>query len=788
MYEFNAATSETKKIAKLTTVNNRSFTGYQILNDGNGIIRVLTSEGAFSIDREGKVSKGLSISEVENQFKSGGLIYSLTEDYIGNLWVGTSSGLIKFEKQPVEFTNYPEDGDVETTFGADRITSILHLEDSRYLVASTGGIYNFDKKSGQFSKYRNNLTAFEGVLVYTLFKDQKKNLWAGTKKGLLKLQLSGVNLTATPVRFKESPDNDEWINRITSITEDSEGYLWIGTIRGLIKYSPISGGYKIFYYHADFGNEGDTYILSLYFNNGILWAGTNSEGLLRINTSDMSHIRYSTHSIVEPKLTGDKIMAIHEDKKGNLWIATMGGGVNVLDKDLNKIRTISISDGLANNTVYGILEDKSGNIWVSTNKGISRINAETLKPANFSRSDGLLSGGYHQYSYLKGLDGSFYFGGSNGITVFNPNKITPNTKKPKVALTDFRIFKNPALDRFIEREVELSYDENFFTFEMTATNFEDPSSNEYHWKLEGLADEWVNAGNRRTVDISNIPPGTYLFKVKVANREGIWSDETLLAKIVVVPPFWRTVWFIVLSGIVLTGIFISITIAILRRKLNREIAEPEREKMIFMERAKTRDRIARDLHDDLASTVSGAGLYIQSATNVMGQNDEVARKMIEKSASLLTEAEQAMRDIVWSVSPQYDNVENLIIRVRILTRELCEAAGIRFEFDKSGETTSMLKDEIRRNLYLSVKEVLMNAVKHSGASQISVVVEVGERNISIKIVDDGTGFRMESQTEKLGGNGLANIRKRCAEIGASAEIVSAEGTGTTVIIKAGIEK
>jgi signal transduction histidine kinase len=323
---------------------------------------------------------------------------------------------------------------------------------------------------------------------------------------------------------------------------------------------------------------------------------------------------------------------------------------------------------------------------------------------------------------------------------------------------------------------------------MTATNFEDPTSNEYHWMLEGLTDRWVNAGNRRTVDVSNIPPGTYLFIVKVANRDGIWSDETVLAKIIVVPPFWRTTWFLFLAGIVLAGVIISVTVTLSRRKLNREIAELEKEKMIFLERTKTRDRIARDLHDDLASTVSGAGLYIQSATMVMGQNDEVAKEMIEKSASLLTEAEQAMRDIVWSVSPQYDNVENLLLRIRILTRELCEAARIRFEFRKSGETSNMLKDEIRRNLYLSVKEVLMNAVKHAEATLISVEIEVSERSILIKISDDGKGFRMDSQIEKLGGNGLGNIRKRCLEIGASFEIKSAEGKGTTVVIKAEIEK
>jgi len=216
--------------------------------------------------------------------------------------------------------------------------------------------------------------------------------------------------------------------------------------------------------------------------------------------------------------------------------------------------------------------------------------------------------------------------------------------------------------------------------------------------------------------------------------------------------------------------------------MKREIEELEREKMILMERNKTRDRIARDLHDDLASTVSGAGLYMQSATSVLGEDEEAAMTMIKKSASLLQEAEQAMRDIVWSVSPEYDSIENLVLRIRLLTRELCDAAGISFEFSKNGEFSLMLRDEIRRNLYLSTKEAVMNAVKHSGGNKIVVTIDSSSDAISIMVRDNGTGFRMETKAEKLGGNGLKNIRKRCDEIGAKAEITSTEGTGTTVLI------
>lgn len=783
LYEYKISTVAIKQLVKVLTVANLStFNGYGIHVDSEGIIRIATSEGIFCIDREKKVYRGLFPGENEVKVVLSGLVYSITEDYQGNIWVGTYSGLIKLEKSRGTFKNFPEGKNSGISPETDRIISMLQLSDSKILIGTTNGFYSFNEKEGSFKKHLAVLPGFDDALIYRLFKDKKGRIWAGTKKGLLKLQVNGDELKATVIRFHESPRVDDWINRITSITENEKGELWIGTISGIIRYSPDSGDYKIFYYHADFGSEGDTYILSLYYRNGILWAGTNTEGLLRINTADMTHTRYSTHGKENTKLTNDKIMAIHEDKKGRIWLATQGGGVNILNNDLKSIIAITTSEGLLNNAIQGILEDSSGNVWISNNKGITRINATTLKIRNFTKSDGIFASGYNQYAYMEGADGRFYFGGWDGITIFNPEKIFPNLVKPRIALTDFRIFNHPALDRIVNKEIELKYDENFFSFEMAALNFEDPDYNEYMWKLEGLTDKWVSLGNRRTVDLSNIPPGKYKLIVKVVNRDGVWSNETLLANIVVIPPFWRTDWFLVLASIIAISIVVSIPVMITRRRMRKKIETLEKENLIMAERAKTRDRIARDLHDDLASTVSGAGLYIQSANSIIGENDETAKRMIEKSASLLQEAEQAMRDIVWSVSPENDSVDDLVLRIRLLAGEMCEAAGIKFEFQKQGDSNILLHDEVRRNLYLSIKEAVINAVRHSEANLVSITINLSEPEISIIISDNGKGFRMESMAERLGGNGIKNIRKRCEEIGANVNIITSDGGGTTIII------
>ncbi len=785
LYEFGIVSGKLGKPKKIFDLKSPSdFYTHQLHTDSKGVTRITSNEGLVLLDGEGKVQRSL----VPGGEVWKGAVYSFFEDHFGNLWAGTGAGLVKLPGRKKIFQNYPENGDLSPATGREMLLAMLDLSNSRMLVGTTGGLYLFDKET---QKFRNLIGIFPGVensTVYRLFKDRRGGIWAGTRKGLLKLQVNGEKITSRVIRFKVDSGNDEWINRILSIAEADNGDLWLGTVHGLLRYGPGTGDYKTYYFPCDFGFEGDSYILSLFNDGETLWAGTNSEGLLRINTSNMTYTRYSTRPDSRLKLLSDKIMAITKDNDGNIWAATLDGGVNIISSDQRMIRYLTTRNGLVNNTVYGLLVDNTGQVWASTTKGLVRIDPRTLKSRNYTKSDGVLSVDFNQNSYYRGPDGKFYFGGSRGITVFNPADVQRSGIIPKLALTDLKVLNEPAMGRLKNGELVLDYDENFFSFEMAAISFEDPAYNLYFWKLEGLTDEWVNAGNRRTVDVSNIPPGEYILKARASNGDDGRSGETILAKIVVVPPFWMTAWFWIIAGMLLSGVIVMITYTLSRRKLNHEIAELEKEKMIMLERTKTRDRIARDLHDDLASTVSGAGLYMQSATNILGRDDETAKKMIEKSASLLTEAEQAMRDIVWSVSPQYDTIENLALRIRLLARELCEAAGIKFDFEKSGESSGILGDEIRRNLYLSVKEAVLNAVKHSGADMITITVVSEPGIITIRITDNGKGFRMESQAEKLGGNGLANIRKRCEEIGATSLVESFEGKGTTVTINCGIEK
>jgi signal transduction histidine kinase len=222
------------------------------------------------------------------------------------------------------------------------------------------------------------------------------------------------------------------------------------------------------------------------------------------------------------------------------------------------------------------------------------------------------------------------------------------------------------------------------------------------------------------------------------------------------------------------------------RNFRRRIEQLERAREIQDERLRTRERIARDLHDDLASTVGSAGLYIETVRQQLTQAPAQAKEFLDKTGTLLSEAKDSISDIVWSVSPRHDTLESLLARVRILATDLCRANGIGIKIDLPMDGLEQsLPDEVRRNTYLILKEALTNSVKHSNAKSIQLSAHLNEKSLDIRLIDDGRGFAPPSgadigETERHTGNGIRNMQERAKEIQADLVTESAPGKGTAI--------
>lgn len=744
-----------------------------------------TSEGLYICQNINPRSGALQFSMFayyEEPEKSGDPVYSVFEDYSGVIWVGSTSGLHKVNPVRKNFTFLPSKRNYLDLFGNSFPAGIHKLENGALLIGTTNGLYEYNPLTEETVKFTQGNSGYSGQPAFFIYKSDSDIYWIASREGLSKFE-------ARLRRFKNyifsSPDSPVVpLNRFYAAALSDDGRIWAGGPGGLLEFNPVTEKYRFHTFPSKIRAEGSSYILSLIVEGDTLWAGTNGEGLLKISLKDMSYSRFSAQPGSQNNLSGNKIMALHRDRKGRLWIATMGGGLSLLSDDEKSFRRFSAKKGLSNNTIYGILEDNNGDIWISTNAGLNRINGLTFEVSVFGSNVLQQITEFNQNSYFKSPDGRLYFGGMRGIISFSPAEIEDNPFKPRIAVTDFLLFNKPRPEFLNRPEITLNYNENFFSFELAALLYDQPGSNQYAYRLKGQQDEWIYLGTRRTVDLSYIEPGEYIFAVKAANEDGLWSQEQELARVTIIPPFWRTAWFYSLAGLfIISGIVISVR-QYIRKKYKERIAELEKEKLILEERNRTRDRIARDLHDDLASTVSSAGLYLQSARQMFADNQDAAMQYLEKSTSILSKAEQSMSDIVWSVSPNYDTLDNLLLRIRLIAQELCTAADITLEFTSSGELSSRVSEELRRNIYLAAKECIANAVKHSSCSLFSISAAASSSGIEITLTDNGKGFAFSEPKSSLGGNGLKNIRRRLEEINGTAAIISEPGKGTVIILTA----
>lgn len=471
-------------------------------------------------------------------------VSSLCEDRFGNLWVGTESGnIIKVSSQlseNPEIRFFNTEKFITNYFSPVEIRKIIEDRNGQLWVATFGnGIYLIDPATDKVKKINadeKSTTSLANNFVHTIYESSTGTIWIGTGAGGLNKYNSADD---SFIQFKNEPDNLFSIssNEVTSICED---------------------------------------------NSGFIWAGTTIGGLNRLDTRTNKFIRF-LHDVRDiTSIASNRIVCLFKDSKSNLWIGTFGGGLNRWNPADSTFDHFNSMDGLPSNTINSIVEDSFGNLWLSTDKGLSKFNPEQKTFKNYDVNDGLQGNEFLPgASYLSNSDKKIYFGGENGITIFNPSELNIKTKSAKLVFTDFKIFnksvrpgKNSPLDTNIlfATEVRLSHDQNFFTFEFSSLDFNNPGKNQYAYKMEGFNKEWIKAGNQRFATFTNLDPGEYIFRVKASNSDGIWNENGISIKVILLPPWWQSLWAYLLYVILIISILYSFRQYEMKRvKLHNEL-------------------------------------------------------------------------------------------------------------------------------------------------------------------------------------------------------------------------
>lgn len=317
--------------------------------------------------------------------------------------------------------------------------------------------------------------------------------------------------------------------------------------------------------------------------------GTYGGGLYRYQEETGVFHRYFHLEDDPQSLSSNSIYTITEDFRGNLWVGTHGGGLNRFNAEENTFTAYRQGDGLPGSSVYGILEDSNGYLWLSTNRGLGKFNPRNGEFNSYSRAQGFLNTAFHPYSYHRDPDGKLFFGGSHGLIGFYPREIIPNPQAPPVVLTGFFLFNrqvvagppNPESSFELKKAINytdritLGYRQNVIAIEFSALNYLHSHKNRYSYRLEGFNREWISTNYRhRRITYTNLPAGTYTFRVKGSNNDGIWNENPASLQIEIMPPFWQTFWFrLIVAVLVMILIYYLHTFRIRRieGKLNWEI-------------------------------------------------------------------------------------------------------------------------------------------------------------------------------------------------------------------------
>lgn len=511
---------------------------------------------------------------------------------------------------------------------------------------------------------------------------------------------------------------DDYVQRLFA---DSHGRMWICGNNKLYLYEPAKGKFKSFNFNRDSTSFAVNDMTELPGGDLLI---ASAMGLYRLNTQTFVYDKISSPLI-----------------------------------DNNDILTVSV--------------DNNGDIWFINDEHLVYYQVKAHHFTLFGREDGLNAA--NDLQWLRMIDHKYFFlAADKQIVSFSPGGLAGRSHPVKLYFHDVSVNDSTLARSAFTGPLKLKYNENRLNIGFGAINYIKPEQNLYAYQLSSIDDHWVYTAHN-FVSYANLPPGSYKFKLKAANYAGLWSPPISMT-IVVSPPFWAT-WLFRLLSFLLIGSLLLIAIRyVLQRNLREKILKLEKEQAV----EKERNRIARDMHDDLGSGLTKIAILSEVAKTQMSSPVHASANL-DVISNASRELVDNLQDIIWVLNPRNDSLNSLVLYIKEYTESFFEPARIQYEFLHQGTNIRItLSEEQRRNIFLAVKESCNNILKHAECSQACVSVKLANGLLTIIIKDNGRGF----DTREVGAfsNGLQNIRNRTDQIGASCQINSAKNAGTEVTL------
>ncbi|SJZ66709.1 ligand-binding sensor domain-containing protein [Sediminibacterium ginsengisoli] len=678
-------------------------------------------------------------------------INHMMEDREGSAWVATDQGLYFFSPADQQALNVMFKNPVS-------ITSFLHTKEKHIWIGCWGypGLRFMTEDYMPVKKpvFKIESTDKDYYLVWSLVQHSKTGeIWIGCQAGKLMIHNPATGKT----RYLHPPEFDG--KTLPIMAEDHEGNMWFATWSGkIVKYN--NNQFRIV---QDFKTQ--VYTLTLD-KGGWLWAGTNQKGLYAIDSKTGNVVQHYTKTNGPGKsIFSNYVSVVSAYNDSILFVGSEA--LNIINKKNNQVEQVSLEQGLPSNSIKGMTIDKTGLLWLATSNGLSRFNYHNHNITNFTRKDGIINiENAGDVAYCD-RNNNIVFGGTSAMLILDPSTLTSRSVPADVTITDFKLFDTylPVDSLLKLKTVEMGYEQNSFSISFASLSYLQRDKLVYYYKMEGIDTGWVRADLSLQVNYTLLPPGHYTFKVRCETNEGLGSKHITSMRLYIEPPFWKKWWFLALVLMALG----ALTYFIHRLRVNKLLAVE-----------KLRLRVARDLHDDMGSTLSTINILSTMAKAKIATDPVRTTEYISKITDNSSRMMESMDDIVWSIKPSNDSMQKITARMREFATNVLEAKDIDISFRvDEGVNDVKLDMEARRDLFLLFKEAVNNIAKYSACKNAVIHVSCRQKRLILIIEDDGIGFFAEDADS---GNGLGNMQKRADALKGRMQINSEPGKGTQITV------
>ncbi|MBC7902126.1 MAG: hypothetical protein H7Y27_01825 [Gemmatimonadaceae bacterium] len=725
-------------------------------------------------------------------------VWGISEQAEGSVFLFGYNLLLEFNEAKDIFVPVRDPSLNEFTIQFDYVTKLYRDRDENLWACTNLGLYLFNPRQQAFTSLAHsrpgdtlkNNTATTAIIV-----NAKNEIWMATwGKGIFSYDLN-FNPIENPV-VKQKPEYSSL--PVWSMCQLKNGEVWIGSQLGhLIVNDPVR---QIVADYRPSVFSGGTIRQMLADKSGNVWLGTDNGFVIRCEKGNWSD---TTNSFVKVQTLPGRVVRFFERKNGEIWVATdiyglyrldpangkvlthydekkgkgkelynatvtdlieyndttiliASNAINILNTRTGNIESITTADGLPSNQAVNLTKDKSGYLWVSLSNGLSRFSYDRKVFTSYDVRDGILNDNFEISSPAHLADGRLIMGTLHDFLVFNPNEVNRQNDQPAgISITDVKVMgKSVSLDSIMQlKKVELGHNDNSISFDYSAMRFLQQNKVVYYHQMTGIDKDWVRSENQQAM-YTYLPAGEYSFRVKSVNGNGVTSEKIAEMEIHVDRPFWKSWWFYAALFLIAMAMVYWID----KERVKR---------MIHMHRM--RSQIAGDLHEEIHTTLNNIHLLSELA-KMKAEKDTVRSKeyinqISDKSKRMIV----AMDDILWSIQPENDSMEKMLLRMQEYTEALKNHHGIQINMQVEERVRTMkMEMNVRHQFLLIFKEGLRTVIETLHGTQTLINIDILRNRLFLKVQD----LSVSDSANAEAAESFESMRKRADSIDADLDIQS----------------